>query len=219
MRPSGRVRRVVRRSFHPAVLGASLLYAGVLYVAGLSAGVLDIEAPFWVAAVAAVLLFSPLYHGFVIPWLAADGRRPRALGAAVLANFPRLFVGQLLLGAGVVLGLVALILPGVYLGIRGVLYKQAIVLEGATPVDALRSSFRETADGRTVGLAAAALGVFYGVAVGSDLLAGSLDSPIARGVLSVAVSGCLLAVVNALLTDLHARHPADPPMESAGGSE
>lgn len=218
MKPLGRVSRVARHGFHPAVLGASLVYSGVLYVAGLSAGILDIETPFWVVTVAAVLLFSPLYHGFVIPWIAADGGRPKALGAAMIASFPRLFVGQLLLGGGVVVGLLVLILPGVYLGMRGVLYKQAIVLEGATPVGALRSSFRKTADAGTVVFVAAALGLFYGVAVGSDLLASLLGSPVARGVLSVAVSGCLLAVVNALLTDLHALRSADRPMEGAGGS-
>jgi hypothetical protein len=207
---------MVRRALHPAVLGSSLLYAAALYAVGLNAGILDIEASFWVVTVAATLLLSPLYHGFVLQWTAVAVGRPAAVGATTIAAFPRLFIGQLLVGAGAVIGAVALIVPGVYFGVRAVLYKQAIVLEGAKPVQAVRTSFKRTADGKTALWASIALVGFYGVMLGVDVLLTLLHSEVAIGVLSVAVSGALLALLNALLTDLHiVRLPARP-VESEG---
>jgi hypothetical protein len=213
----GRTRRAARRGVRPAVLGASLLYAAALYAAGLNADLLDVQASWWVVTVAAVLLLSPLYHGFVIRWAAADKGRPKSVGATILATFPQLFVGQLLVGAGVVLGAFALLVPGIYVGVRAILYKQAIVLGGRAPVAALRDSFRRTAAVRTTGLAALALAAFYGVALGVDALFTLVGSAIVGGIASVVVSGTLLAMLNSLLTDLYVSRSEERPMESRGG--
>ncbi|MDD5264886.1 MAG: hypothetical protein PHU43_08635 [Candidatus Bipolaricaulis sp.] len=207
---------MVRRALHPAVLGSSLLYAAALYAVGLNAGILDIEASFWVVTVATTLLLSPLYHGFVLQWTAVTAGRPSAVGSTTIAAFPRLFVGQLLVGAGAVIGAVALIVPGVYFGVRAVLYKQSIVLEGAKPVQAVRTSFQRTADGKTALWASLALVAFYAVMLGIDALLTLLHSEIAVGILSVAVSGALLALLNALLTDLFVVRPQAHPVESEG---
>ena len=206
----------MRRALHPAILGSSLVYAGALYAVGLNAGILDIEASFWVVTVAVTLLLSPLYHGFVLPWAAAGDGRPKAPASTAMAAFPRQFVGQLLVGAGAVIGAVALIVPGVYIGVRAVLYKQAIVLDEARTVAAVRTSFKRTADGKTALWATIALVVFYGVMLGIDALLTLLDSALATGILSVAVSGVLLAVLNTLLTDLYVERSGTQSMESGG---
>ncbi|MEN6370018.1 MAG: hypothetical protein ABFD77_10050 [Thermotogota bacterium] len=211
-----RIRRTARRALHPAVLGSSLLYAAALYAAGLNAGILDIEASLWVVTVAATLLLSPLYHGFVLQWAAVGEGAPKAVGSTTIAAFPRLFVGQLLVGAGAVIGAVALIVPGVYFGVRTVLYKQAIVLEGAKPIQAVRTSFQRTADGKTALWASLALIVFYGVMLGIDALLTLLHSEVAIGVFSVAVSGALLALLNTLLTDLYTVRLQARSVESGG---
>lgn len=211
-----RARRTVRRALHPAVLGASLLYAAALYAAGLNAGILDVEASFWVVTVATTLLLSPLYHGFVVQWAAVSDGSPTAVGSTTIAAFPRLFVGQLLVGAGAVIGALALIVPGVYFGVRAVLYKQSIVLDGAKSVHAVRTSFQRTKDGKTALWAAIALVLFYGVLLGVDVLLTLLASEVATGILSVVVSGVLLALLNVLLTDLYVVRPQARPVESGG---
>lgn len=212
-----RTRRTALRALRPAVLGSSLAYSGALYVAGLNAGILDVQSAYWVVTVGAVLLFSPLYHGFVLPWAAADGR-PQGVGSAVLAVFPRLFLGQLLVGAGAVLGAVAFVVPGVYFGVRSVFYKQAIVLEGAQIMPSVRASFARTASARTALWSAASLVVYYGAIVGADLLFSLLGSGVAAGILSVAVSGALLALLNAFLTDLYVRPPETRLVEGGGSA-
>jgi hypothetical protein len=212
-----RARRTARRALRPAVLGSSLAYAAALYAVGLNAGVLDIEASFWVVTVATTLVLSPLYHGFVLQWTAAGDGRPEAVGSTTIAAFPRLFAGQLLVGAGAVVGAVAFIVPGLYFGIRTVLYKQAIVLDGTRTVASVRTSFARTSNGRAAACAAAALVVFYGALVGVDaVLTALLHSAVAAGIVSVAVSGALLAGLNAFLTDLYVSPPKGRAMESKG---
>lgn len=97
-----------------------------------------------VSAATGFFLTAPLVTGAAIHVLAeaSVGERPRA-GRSLLAgldHFPRVFVAVLLAGAGILLGLAALVLPGVYLFVRWYFVPQAVVIESKTPVEAIRHS-------------------------------------------------------------------------------
>ena len=70
------------------------------------------------------------------------GGRP-ATGQVLRAGFEAftpLFAAVVLAGLGIVLGLFALVVPGVYLAVRWYFVPQAVVIEGARAADALRHS-------------------------------------------------------------------------------
>jgi len=72
----------------------------------------------------------------------AGGERPRA-GQVLIAGFEAftpLFAAVVLAAAGIALGFVALIVPGVYLAVRWYFVPQAVVIEGARGTQALSRS-------------------------------------------------------------------------------
>lgn len=71
---------------------------------------------------------------------AGEGARPSRSLQSGLEAFTPLFFAVLIVAAGVALGLVALILPGIYLFVRWIFVPQTVVLEGARAVDALQRS-------------------------------------------------------------------------------
>jgi hypothetical protein len=86
----------------------------------------------------------------------ADGDRPSA-GQVLIAGFEAftpLFAAVVLAAAGIALGFVALIVPGVYLAVRWYFVPQAVVIEGARgPLALSRSSLLVTGSWwRTFGL-------------------------------------------------------------------
>jgi hypothetical protein len=210
-----RLRRSLRLAVRPSALVWSILYSSIASLASLKAGILDIGSPFWILTMATLLVLLPLYDGVFISSLVAGVERRRAstpssMGARrrqvfdrVAASFPRLLVGQLLVATGVFIGSL-LILPGIYFGIRASLYRQAIVLDGASPVAAIRESFRRVADPRVFVTILVALMVWVGVEIGLEELlfwSGAGAGP-SLAVL-VPASGFLLAVLNAWLTLLY----------------
>jgi hypothetical protein len=72
----------------------------------------------------------------------AGGERPRA-GQVLIAGFEAftpLFAAVVLAGLGIVVGLLALVVPGVFLAVRWFLVPQAVVIDGARGAGALRRS-------------------------------------------------------------------------------
>ena len=90
------------------------------------------------------LLLLPLISAICIHALVAmsDGERPRARQVIVkgLESFAPMFLAVLLAAVGVALGLLMLIVPGVFLAILLYFVPEAVVLEGASDTKALRAS-------------------------------------------------------------------------------
>lgn len=94
------------------------------------------------------LVVAPLIAAATIHVLRqlADGNRPHA-GRSIQAGldvFPPLFLAVLLAGAGTALGLVLLIVPGVYVAVRWWFVAQSVVIDNARSTEALRGSWRLT---------------------------------------------------------------------------
>jgi hypothetical protein len=147
----------------------------------------------------------------------AAGERPRA-GRAItsgLEAFTPLFLAIVLAGLGIALGLLLLIVPGVYVAVRWYFVPQAVVLENARAAGALTAS-GEAVQGfwwRTLGIAvlanlAAALpglilvGPFAAIADSTDRAVWSLVGQMAAEM----VTAPFVAIVSTLLYfDLRAR--------------
>jgi hypothetical protein len=89
-------------------------------------------------------IFGPIYIAAMIHALSRlkEGQRPTYSEAILvgLRNWGRLFVARLIAGLLILLGLIALIVPGILLLVRYALLDPAVVLEGATPAEARRRS-------------------------------------------------------------------------------
>jgi hypothetical protein len=99
-----------------------------------------------VPALVGVLVVSPIISAICIYALheIATGRRPAA-GQVLVAGFEAftpLFAAVVLAAAGVVLGFVAFVVPGVFLLVRWYFVPQAVVIEGARGTGALSRSFQ-----------------------------------------------------------------------------
>ena len=99
-----------------------------------------------VPALVGVLVVSPIISAICIYALhaIAAGQRPAA-GEVFVAGFEAftpLFAALVLAAAGVVLGFIAFILPGIFLLVRWYFVPQAVVIEGARGTGALSRSFR-----------------------------------------------------------------------------
>jgi hypothetical protein len=97
-----------------------------------------------VPALVGVLVVNPIVTAICIYALReiAAGQRPPA-GPVFVAGFEAftpLFAAVLLYAAGVVLGFLALVVPGIYLAVRWYFVPQAVVIEGARGTGALSRS-------------------------------------------------------------------------------
>jgi len=188
----------------PAVLAISIGYAGLLYAASLRAGYTEIRSPYWVLSVAGLLLLSPIYHALVLPMIARDQCRESVHGGSVvedvLITFPRFFIGEIVVAAAVAVGAMLFLIPGVYVGMRLVYYKQEIALKRQPVGDALRASYQRTRDGRTTSRLFAGLVILCGSAIGVNTALALLGSSSVVHVGSIVCTGVLLAWMNALVT-------------------
>ncbi len=203
-----RLRRVIALPFRfPALLAVSVGYSGLLYVVSSKAGFLDVRNPYWVLSVGGVLLLSPIYHAVLLPAIAAALRGGRADWRAVLGEgqnlFQRLFYGEIVVGAAVIAGGLLLLIPGIYIGMRFVYYKQTIVLERTSTITALRKSLRVTRDGRLTFWLFVGLAALYGCAVGFDALLVNLAPMPVVHVGAVVGTGLLLTWMNVLVTSTY----------------
>ncbi len=206
MRTWERLRRVLLLPLRfPVLLALSVGYSGLLYAASLQAGFLDVRSPYWVLSIGGLLLLSPIYHALLLPAIAAALREEtctdwRAVLSDAQSLFPRLFLGEIAVGAAVIAGGVLLLIPGIYVGMRFIYYKQAIVFEQKSAILALRESLRVTLDWRsTVGLFFC-LAALYGVVVGLDSLLITFASDVVVHVGSIAGTALLLVWMNVLVT-------------------
>jgi membrane-anchored glycerophosphoryl diester phosphodiesterase (GDPDase) len=210
-----RLRRGLLLPFRfPALLVVSICYSGLLYAASLRAGFLDVRNPYWVLSVGALLLFSPVYHALLLPAIAAALQETRANWRAALRNaqelFPRLFVGELVVGVAVIAGGLLLLIPGIYVGMRFIYYKQSIAFERKSSIPALRESLRRTIDWRTTLVLFFYLAALYGCAVGLDLLLITSAAPSLVVDIGAVVSTALLLVwMNALVTSSYVDRRSD----------
>lgn len=105
----------------------------------------DTTAELLLPTVVSVLVVAPLIAAATIHVLQrlAAGERPRA-GHAIQAGldvFTPVFLAVLLAAAGVALGLILLIVPGLYLAVRLLFVPQSVVLDNVRGADALRHSW------------------------------------------------------------------------------
>ena len=203
-----RLKRILVLPFRrPELLGLSAVYAAVLALTSARASLYDIDNPFWVVTVATVILLSPVYHASFLHL--AEGilrgrRRPMAgMGARILLCLPALILGELLVNGLVVAGFLAFFVPGIYLGVRLGLYKQAIVFSGAKPMTALRESFKRTVEWRQTLLIFASLAVFFSVMIGAAMLLSFLPSLWMAELAGAAVATLLLTWINLYLTVMY----------------
>lgn len=111
-----------------------------------------------IPTIVSYLVVAPLIAAATIHLLRrlADGQRAQA-GPSIQAGldvFAPVFLAVLLAGLGTALGLVLLILPGLYVAVRWFFVPQAVVIDNARSAEALRASWRLT-DGfwfRTFGI-------------------------------------------------------------------
>jgi hypothetical protein len=90
------------------------------------------------------LVVAPLIDAFCIHALhaVAEGRRLRAREAMLtgLESFAPIFFAVVLAGLGIALGLLLLVLPGIYVAVRWYFVPQAVVIDGAHGAAALTRS-------------------------------------------------------------------------------
>jgi hypothetical protein len=141
----------VRHFWAFVAIGAAVVVPVELIVSGLGLGQLSggyprtsTGAEVGVSLAEGYLLVGPLVTAMVIHALlaVADGRRPRP-GPAIttgLEAFRPVFVAVLIGAAGVILGFVILILPGIWLFVRWYFAPQAVVVDGRRSMGALERS-------------------------------------------------------------------------------
>ncbi len=194
----------------PLLLLFSLFFVGILYAMDSQATLYEIENPKWVLSMGTFILLSPVFNGLFI--LLVHGEKigePLTLSQALTRLLPRyghLVAGEIMVNLGVFIGFLLLFIPGAYLGLRWIFYKQAIVIDGASGTAGMRTSFAMTQDWHDLVFLLRFLAILYAptfLVVGATvaLPLGSIGNWIAR-----AVSVLTFAWVNTLLTDLYVPH-------------
>ncbi len=188
----------------PGLLLVSLGFMAVQYVTGLKAGVLDIESPWWILTMAVVLLGSPVVHAWLIVRSLAvfEDRRValRPVFSQTAPCFVRLLLGEIVVNALVVGGLVVFLVPGVYIGIRLIYYKQAMIIERLSLSAALLRSAELTVEWRTVLAILGQSTPIWTIPFAVVAAATFFELGIAGDVLIILGSAISFAWVNALLT-------------------
>ncbi len=169
-------------------------------------------------------VFGPLVGAATLAALARIKRgEPASYGLALadgLAAWPRLFIARLVQGAIVLVGLVALIVPGLILLVRVSFVDALVVLDGAPLGAALRLSNALTA-GRRAAIfwtgGALLVGVFS-IATILSVLAGAAEHFVAQ-----VLADCAIAVTQSVFTIAlflfywEARHAAAPEAPARSG--
>lgn len=125
------------------------------------------------------LLFVPIYLGATIFYMQSivDSRPISTLQAWAwgLQNWGRLFFTFLLSALAISVGLMLLVLPGLYIAVRLGLANQVCLLERKSPIEAMKMSWAGTAD--LFWTLAKGLAIIYGLLFISELLV----APIVEG--------------------------------------
>jgi hypothetical protein len=179
----------------------------------------DNEAELLIPLIVSYLVVAPLIAAATIHVLQrlAEGERPHA-GRSIQAGldvFAPVFIAVLLSGAGIALGLVLLIVPGIYVAVRWYFVAQSVVIDGGRSAEALRGSWRLT-DGywfRTLGVIVLANIIAFLpasiIVIPLQTLAESADRQVislAGMILTEALTAPFIALVSTLLFfDIRAR--------------
>lgn len=133
------------------------------------------------------LLFVPIYLGATIFYMQSivDSRPISTLQAWAwgLQNWGRLFLTFLLSALAISVGLMLLVLPGLYIAVRLGLANQVCLLERKSPIEAMKMSWAGTAD--LFWTLAKGLAIIYGLLFISELLV----APIVEGSLILGFVG------------------------------
>lgn len=185
----------------PSIGVASLAYSSAIYLSSLRADLLDISDPWWIVTLGIVLLLSPVYHMFVIRKTTASVRgHAFALRDLPMESFGDLVVGELLVNVLVVLGAALFLLPGIYVGLRSIYYKQIIVLHKARSLSAIRESFRMTGDPRVVFRMFLFLAVSYCIPLAIDLILTPATQALWVHPIAILVSTLFIAWINVYIS-------------------
>ena len=188
----------------PSLLPIALGFTVTQYAVGLKAGIVDVQSPWWILTMGIMLLGSPVVH----TWLIVRSRNlphqkratPRMVFSRLIVCFVRLLLGEILVNALVVAGLVAFLAPGVYIGVRVIYYKQAIVLDRLPIPAAIFHSVQLTSGWRAAMMTFVHLVPIWAVSFGAVAAATFLDLGFAGDMLVVVGSAISLAWVNSFLT-------------------
>jgi hypothetical protein len=194
----------------------SLFFVVILYAMDSQATLYEIENPKWILSMGIFILLSPVFNGLFI--LLVHGERmgerltlSQAL-TRILPCYGQLVAGEIMVNLGVFIGFLLLFMPGAYIGLRWIFYKQAIVIDGASGTAGMRTSFAMTQDWHDLVVLLRFLAILYAptfLVVGATIALplGSIGDWIAR-----AVSVLTFAWVNTLLTDLYVPHEKEAVM-------
>lgn len=185
----------------PSIAFASLIYSSAIHLSSLRADLLDIADPWWVVTIGLVLLLSPIYHVVVIGKVNAFLRdESLPFRTLPIEAFGDLVLGELLVNALVVVGSALFFLPGIYIGLRSVYYKQIIILHKARPVEAIRESFRLTKAPRVLFRIFALLAVSYCLPLALDYMLAPITQAWWIHPMGILVSTLFIAWVNVYIT-------------------
>ncbi len=185
----------------PSIGVASLAYSSIIHLSSLRADLLDIGDPWWVVTVGLVLLLSPMYHTFVIGRTASSvAGQAFSFRNIPMEAFGDLVIGELLVNACVILGSALFLLPGIYVGLRSIYYKQIIVLRKARSLEAIRQSFRMTIELRAVLQIFLFLAVAYCIPLAIDFLLTPATQALWVHPVAILVSTSFVAWVNVYIT-------------------
>jgi len=124
------------------------------------------------------LLFVPIYLGATIFFMQSvvDGRviGPMQAWACGLHNWGRLFFTFLLSALAISVGLMLLVLPGLYIAVRLGLANQVCLLERKSPIEAMKISWAGTGD--LFWTLAKGLAIIYGLLFVAEMLLAPLVS-------------------------------------------
>ena len=194
----------------PLLLLLSLFFVVILYAMDSQATLYEVENPKWILSMGMFILLSPVFNGLFILLVHGErtGKRLTLSQALtrVLPCYGQLVAGEIMVNLGVFIGFLLLFIPGAYLGLRLIFYKQAIVIDGASGTAGMRTSLAMTQDWHDLAFLLRFLAILYAptfLVVGATIALplGSIGNWIAR-----AVSVLTFAWVNTLLTDLYVPH-------------
>jgi hypothetical protein len=185
----------------PSIGAAALAYCGVIHLSSLQADLLDISDPWWVVTVGLVLLVSPVYHAFVIGKTASlVAGEAYSIRSVPMESFGDLVVGELLVNACVILGSALFLLPGIYVGLRSIYYKQLIVLHKSRSVAAIQQSFRMTVAPRVILQMFLLLSIAYCIPLAVDFLLMPVTQALWAHFVAIVLSTLFVAWVNVYIT-------------------
>lgn len=175
---SVRVKRLAHIALlDPYLIILSLAFSAVLFATNQQANLYDIQNPRWVITMGVLILLSPIAHSLFLTRVRVtlgkgNGSLRDGIGASA-AFYSRLVGGEVVVSLIAAAGLFLLLLPGIYIGVRLSLYKQAILFDGKTMTAALRESMARTASWSVIGIIFLVFALIYGMEVLVGYLAGT----------------------------------------------